>query len=234
MKDQGPNCSSSWAFAAAGNIEGLWAIATATNAGTETENEESREQEASPAVSLSAQHLLSCEEYHGCDGSGRVDDAFYFLSYHAGGWIATEDSYPYTSGADGALGECRDRSEFTRGARIVGMRGVARNETKMAAFVAEEGPLPVVVEGLEALQHYRGGVVTDCVAGTAAAKNGKEHGRSPQHSGLIVGYDDVSEPPYWIIKNSWGADWGEGGFVRIAKGTNACKITSFPYTAEVV
>ena len=41
------------------------------------------------------------------------------------------------------------------------------------------------------------------------------------HAVLIVGYT----PDYWIAKNSWGTNWGEGGFIRVSRtpGSN-CKI----------
>jgi len=33
----------------------------------------------------------------------------------------------------------------------------------------------------------------------------------------LVGYNDVVNNPYWIIKNNWGTGWGESGFARLAK-----------------
>lgn len=41
------------------------------------------------------------------------------------------------------------------------------------------------------------------------------------HAATIVGFgiDEFSEPckEYWVIKNSWGAQWGEEGFFRLCK-----------------
>jgi hypothetical protein len=48
------------------------------------------------------------------------------------------------------------------------------------------------------------------------------------HAVAIVGYDD--EEQCWIIKNSWGPNWGENGFFRIAAGTNECEIEDEVYT----
>jgi len=49
----------------------------------------------------------------------------------------------------------------------------------------------------------------------------------------LVGYNDESNPPYWIIKNSWGSDWGMEGYAYIAKGSNQCGIDSYPIAATV-
>jgi len=35
---------------------------------------------------------------------------------------------------------------------------------------------------------------------------------------LAVGYDDSSN---WIVKNSWGASWGDNGYITLAAG-NTC------------
>lgn len=41
------------------------------------------------------------------------------------------------------------------------------------------------------------------------------------HAVVIVGYT----PDYWIIKNSWGASWGESGYMRISRTSgNQCGI----------
>ncbi|XP_011719182.2 cathepsin W isoform X2 [Macaca nemestrina] len=72
------------------------------------------------------------------------------------------------------------------------------------------------------------------------------------HSVLLVGFGSLksegiwaetvssqSQPqpphptPYWILKNSWGAQWGEKGYFRLHRGSNTCGITRFPLTARV-
>ena len=40
------------------------------------------------------------------------------------------------------------------------------------------------------------------------------------HAVLIVGYT----PGYWIVKNSWGAGWGSGGYIYLVRGKNMCGI----------
>ena len=37
---------------------------------------------------------------------------------------------------------------------------------------------------------------------------------------LVVGYGKQGDTEYWKIKNSWGPDWGEEGYIRICKNCN--------------
>ena len=57
----------------------------------------------------------------------------------------------------------------------------------------------------------------------------KNHFGALDHQVLLVGYghDVKSGLDYWLIKNSWGADWGEGGFCRLARNKdNLCGVAS--------
>ena len=36
------------------------------------------------------------------------------------------------------------------------------------------------------------------------------------HNVLIVGYNTLAPVPYWLIRNSWGPDWGDSGYMKLA------------------
>ena len=49
------------------------------------------------------------------------------------------------------------------------------------------------------------------------------------HAVAIVGYgfDEKENMDYWIVKNSWGSEWGEDGYMKIAAGKNYCGIETY-------
>ena len=82
------------------------------------------------------------------------------------------------------------------------------------------GPLSIAVDATS-FQTYTGGILTNCIS------------QQVDHGVLAVGFDDAHNPPYWIIKNSWAASWGEDGYIRVEKGKDQCLITSYPCSAIV-
>ena len=59
------------------------------------------------------------------------------------------------------------------------------------------------------------------------------------HAVLAVGYgnDATSGLDYWIVKNSWGTEWGDQGFFKIERGVNMCGIAdcnSYPSSVSEI
>lgn len=68
------------------------------------------------------------------------------------------------------------------------------------------GPLAMPIHGDDCFSVYQGGVFNGHSAG------------SPNHVMALIGWDD--EKQAWLIKNSWGAEWGEQGFCWVTYGSN--------------
>jgi len=47
------------------------------------------------------------------------------------------------------------------------------------------------------------------------------------HAVLLVGWGRLNETDFWIVKNSWGADWGEDGYFKIQMGSSFLAHASF-------
>lgn len=71
----------------------------------------------------------------------------------------------------------------------------------------EHGPLAMPIQGDACFSVYQGGVF-----------NGRKTG-NPNHVMVLIGWDD--EKQAWLIKNSWGEEWGEKGFCWVAYGSNS-------------
>jgi hypothetical protein len=146
-----------------------------------------------------------------------MDNAYQWVLKAHDGKIVTEASYPYVSG-EGEVPTC-SMAGTVFGAQITGYENIAHNEDTMATWVYSNGPLSIAVDATS-FQTYNSGILTNCIS------------QQIDHGVLIVGFDDNNSPPYWIIKNSWGASWGEEGYIRVAKGSNQCLITSYPCSAK--
>jgi C1A family cysteine protease len=157
-------------------------------------------------VSLSAQQITSCDKTDGGCNGGNTETAYGYV--HKAGGIETSTDYPYTSGG-GSTGVCKFVASKVA-VKIAGYKSVARGETNLKAAL-NNGPVSVCLAA-EAFQSYRSGILRSCPG-------------SVDHCVQAVGYDDTNSPPYWTVRNSWATSWGEQGYIRVASGSDLCKIS---------
>lgn len=205
VKNQG-SCGSCWTFSAVVALEGAMAKATGK------------------LVSLSEQDLVDCVKNQklpgsadtccdGCNG-GLMDYAFQYLMDKQEGEDETEIAYPYT----GADGTCKySANKAYTDASVTGFTDVAAgDEDGLKSAVATVGPVSVAVDANTAWQMYGGGVLKPRYC----------PGSQLDHGVAAVGYGTDAGKDYWIIKNSWGATWGEDGYVRLNRGKNTCGVAN--------
>jgi C1A family cysteine protease len=171
-----------------------------------------------PLAALSEQMLVSCDSLDdGCNG-GTMDTAFRWIIGKHNGSVYTEKSMPYVS-ENGDVPPCITKDAVV-GATIAGYGDLPHAEADIAAWLGAHGPVATAVDA-SSWQTYIGGILTDCVSDFV------------NHGVLLVGYDSLHSPPYWIIKNSWGIQWGEAGYIRVAMGSNQCLLANMVTSAAV-
>jgi len=158
--------------------------------------------------SYSEQQLVDCSKMNnGCNG-GLMDYAFQYIETNP---LMLESDYPYTA----RNGHCTYVASKGQG-NVKGFKDVTRDSTGSQLKAAlSVGPVSVAIEADQfAFQGYTGGVITSGC------------GSKLDHGVLAVGYGSENSIDYFIVKNSWGASWGDQGYVKVAP--DQCGITNQP------
>ncbi|KAJ1427522.1 Peptidase C1A, papain C-terminal [Sesbania bispinosa] len=150
-------------------------------------------------MTLSPQQLLDCaKENAGCRG-GYVNKAFNFIIQNNG--IASESDYPY-QGSDGTC-----RNGMAAAAKITSYVNVPANDEQQLLQAVAQQPVAVGITLSNDFQSYAGGIFR----GTCGTTNF-------DHYVTAVGYGTSEDgTKYWLVKNSWGTSWGEGGYMRLLR-----------------
>jgi len=51
---------------------------------------------------------------------------------------------------------------------------------------------------------------------------------------MLIGWGEENNEKYWVLKNTWGKDWGENGYFRMRRGTDESHIESMGEAADPV
>jgi len=157
-------------------------------------------------ISLSEQELVDCSRAYGNDGcnGGLMDNAFEYVIAKG---ITDEASYPYKA----RDGTCVKKTAVVH---ISGYHDVPSGVESQLLPAIDVGPVSVAIEADQScFQFYSGGILDNPACGEAL-----------DHGVLAVGYGTEAGKNYYIVKNSWGASWGEKGYIRMVRNKNECGI----------
>jgi C1A family cysteine protease len=151
-------------------------------------------------LNLSEQIMVSCSGAGSC-GGGYINTSSDFLRQMG---LPTETYFPYTATNNSCTSAPSDWTNNVY--KINGWHWVATTSPTVASLksaLVTYGPLATMMSVYSDFGYYKAGVYSQ-VSGSFVG----------WHCILIVGYDDANQ--CFVVKNSWGANWGESGFFRIA------------------
>ena len=200
VKDQG-QCGSCWAFSAIGSLESQLAILKNTN------------------YILSEQEIVDCVKNvdrccNGCNGG----EMYAVYDYLSGTEDELESNYLYTA-TDGSCKAVKSSVPYN----VSGYKSIIpKNEYILKYYLYNIGPISIGVNANRDWQLYKSGIYDP---DTEKCPNSM---RDIDHGVVLVGYGSDNGLDYWTIRNSWGKDWGENGYIRISRGKNTCGVANSP------
>jgi C1A family cysteine protease len=165
--------------------------------------------------SYAEQQLVDCSTNGGSEGcNGGWNDCG--ITYIGQTGIAAESTYPYTA----TDGTCRDSSvsKTLAAGSVTGFNSVSGSTAALESAL-NTSPVSVTVAADFSWQLYRSGVLSEGCQSQV------------DHAVIAVGYDSST----FKIRNSWGASWGESGYVRVDKTVSNpyCLFTDAPVVPTI-
>ncbi|XP_034826450.1 cathepsin L-like proteinase isoform X1 [Maniola hyperantus] len=166
-------------------------------------------------LDLAEQSMVDCAwgfDNMGCRG-GQVEGSFKYILKHG---LPTQMEYGLYLDE---MGNCH-RDNMTSTYKIKGFAAIpplSVNAMKVALY--KYGPVTVAINANEALMAYNSGIFFDPTCNDSR----------PNHGVAVVGYGKRDGVDYWIVKNSWGEDWGEDGYILMSATANNCHLLENAY-----
>jgi len=165
-------------------------------------------------VGLSEQNLVDCSQSYGNQGCRGGLMAYCFKYVKNNGGIDSEAFYPY----EAQVGQCRFSADNVT-TTIDGFKYiVSGSESDLFNAIGTVQPISVAIDASwPSFQAYSGGVYYEPQCSTYKL----------DHAVLAVGYGSANGTPYYLVKNSWGTNWGMKGYIWMSRDkSNNCGIAT--------
>ncbi|XP_067000330.2 cathepsin O isoform X2 [Anabrus simplex] len=197
-------CGACWAFSTVETVESMSAIKTGV------------------LQSLSVQEIIDCagNGNMGCSGG----DTCGLLEWLVGNKISIRNDKEYPLMWKTQACKLKGSESGVQVAPNYTCQYLVGNEEALLATLAYHGPVIAAINALS-WQNYLGGVIQ------FHCDSSLEH---INHAVQIVGYDRSGDVPHYIVRNSWGPEFGDKGYIYIAIGSNVCGLASEVSTLDVL
>ena len=158
-------------------------------------------------IEFSEQYLVDCGRpfgLNGCQG-GVIDKVTHFVN-NVG--LELLEDYPFRSREEKCPYDNQLHPNVVRGSHRMQIRIGLAFGRKMFPVMVAQSPIVARIKFVpDSIYEYGGGVLTD----------GSYKKESSSHQMLLVGHGVESGLEYWLMRNSWGPDWGEAGYIKVEK-----------------
>lgn len=146
---------------------------------------------------------------NGCNGAAPHAYTNWFINTVKGEG-PHENAYAYTA----TKTTCQTVDKWSSGYKVASYKDAySYGADSLKTVIAEYGAALVGVYASDSsFSNYASGVYQGCSSTSA------------NHAVLAVGYGTENGVDYWLVKNSWGTNWGDKGYIKIKRGSNECGI----------
>jgi len=186
IKDQG-QCGSCYAESSVATYEAMWTLHTGRQ------------------HNFSVQQAMDCSTTQGNEGcnGGWMHSVYDWIMANKGILINSQD--PYSA----LTANCSSNETNTQLTFLDDWVYVKPTQQDIISWLPIQ-PVTIAVDANECWQSYTSGIVTGSKCPSSLEPPQLDHGV------VVVGYDLIHKIPHFIVRNSWGTEWGEDGYIRIA------------------
>jgi len=174
-------------------------------------------------TNLAEQQLVDCgyngHDMNGCNGANTGSYVEWMVN-NAKGQYNHEADYKYLDREPNL--KCQNKPYWNGGSKVnAPVVDYWCDETKLKGLVYKYGAVATHIYASDpGFGNYKSGVFNACSTS------------SINHAVVVVGYGTENGNPYWIVKNSWGDNWGDKGYIKMYRGNKICGIGGFCGAAE--
>merc|ERR1719266_228289 len=174
-------------------------------------------------TNLAEQQLVDCgyngNSMNGCNGANTASYVQWMVD-NAKGQVNHEADYPYLDREPNL--KCQNKPYWNAGSKVnAPVIDWWCNEEKMKGLVYKYGAVATHIYASDSgFGNYQIGVFNGCSS------------NSINHAVVVVGYGTENGNPYWLVKNSWGSNWGDNGYIKMFRGNSICGIGGLCVAAE--